>query len=48
MPTWKEELMFWGKDGCIYTAANHVDGYWGEEGSLNERSQFIRIKILPH
>jgi hypothetical protein len=40
--------MFWGKDGCIYTAANHVDGYWGEEGSLNERSQFIRIKILPH
>ncbi|WP_433901802.1 hypothetical protein [Sphingobacterium puteale] len=46
MPTWKEELMFWGKDGYIYTAANHVNGYWGEEGSLSERSQFIRIKLL--
>jgi len=46
MPTWKEELLFWGKDGHIYTAANHINGYWGEEGSLSERSQFIRIKLL--
>ncbi len=48
MPTWKPELMFWGKDGCIYTAANHVNGYWGEEGSLSDRSQFIRIKLLEY
>lgn len=48
MPTWKEELLFWGKDGHIYTAANHINGYWGEEGSLSERSQFIRIKLLEH
>ncbi|MDR2269288.1 MAG: SH3 domain-containing protein [Sphingobacterium sp.] len=46
MPSWKEELLFWGKDGHIYAAANHVDGYWGEEGALSERSQFIRIKLL--
>lgn len=46
MPSWKEELMFWGKDGYIYTAANHVNGYWGDEGRLSERSQFIRIKLL--
>jgi len=48
MPTWKEELLFWGKDGHIYTAANHINGYWGEEGALSERSQFIRIKLLEH
>lgn len=46
MPSWKEELLFWGKDGHIYAAANHVNGYWGEDGSLSERSQFIRIKLL--
>ncbi len=47
MPTWKEELIFWGKDGCIYTVANHINGYWGDEGALNEKAQFIRISILP-
>lgn len=46
MPTYKQQLIFWGKDGYIYTAANHVNGYWSEEGSLSERCQFIRIRLI--
>ena len=46
MPAGEGNLTFWGKDGNIYAAVNHVNAYWTDKGHLNERFQFIKIKVL--
>lgn len=46
MPAGEEDLTFWGRDGHIYAAVNHIDAYWTEKGFLSDRYQFLRIKVL--
>lgn len=46
MPILKKGEMFWSTDDYLYVAVNHVNAFWTNNGALNEKCQFIRIKIL--
>lgn len=46
MPTVENGEMFWSTDGHLYLTVNHVNSYWKENGHLNDKKQYIRIKIL--
>ena len=46
MPKVEPSEMFWSTDGYLYLAVNHVNSFWKADGSLNDRCQYIRIKVL--
>ena len=46
MPTVETGEMYWGIDGYLYLTVNHVNSFWTADGHLNEKCQYIRIKIL--
>jgi hypothetical protein len=46
MPTVDPGEMFWNTDGYLYLTANHVNSFWKQDGNLNDKCQYIRIKIL--
>lgn len=46
MPTVELGEMFWSIDGYLYLTVNHVNSFWKEDGNLNDKCQYIRIKIL--
>lgn len=37
--------IFWAKDGYLYLAVTHTYDFWKEDNSLNDTSQYIRIKV---
>ena len=45
MPTVDKGEMFWCTDGYLYLTVNHANSFWKEDGSLNEKCQYVRIKI---
>lgn len=46
MPTVEPGEMFWNNDGYLYLTVNHVKSFWKQDGRLNDKCQYIRIKIL--
>lgn len=46
MPTFGQGEMFWSTDGYLYLTVNHVNSFWKQDGNLNDKCQYIRIKIL--
>jgi len=46
MPTVESGEMYWSIDGYLYLTVNHVNSFWTADGHLNEKCQYIRIKIL--
>lgn len=46
MPAVELGLMFWSNDGYLYLAVNHVNSFWKEDGNINDKYQYLRIKIL--
>jgi len=46
MPTVEPRKMFWSTDGYLYLTVNHVNSFWKQDGNLNDKCQYIRIKIL--
>lgn len=42
----KPDNMFWGNDNCFYLKALHSQAYWQENGMLNNKGQYLKIKIL--
>ncbi len=46
MPTVESGEMFWSSDGYLYLTVNHVNSFWKVDGNLNDKCQYIRIKIL--
>lgn len=46
MPTGELSDMFWGADGNLYSAVSHVSAFWKTDGNLNDKFQYIRIKLL--
>ncbi|WP_437918792.1 SH3 domain-containing protein [Sphingobacterium sp. LRF_L2] len=46
MPNEQQAAMFWGADGYFYLAANHANAFWGADGKLNDKCQYMRIKIV--
>lgn len=46
MPTVEPGEIFWAADQYLYVAVNHVNAFWKEDGSLNEKCQYIRIRLL--
>lgn len=46
MPTVETGEMYWSIDGYLYLTVNHVNSFWTASGHLNEKCQYIRIKIL--
>lgn len=46
MPTIEHGEMFWSTDGYLYLTVNHVNSFWKPDGNLNDKCQYIRIKIL--
>lgn len=46
MPTMESADIFWASDGYLYLAVTHSAAYWQEDGNLNNRSQYIRIKVV--
>lgn len=46
MPTGEIGKIFWSSDSYLYLAVNHIYSFWKEDGSLNDKYQYIRIKIL--
>lgn len=46
MPTMESADIFWASDGYLYLAVTHSAAYWKEDGNLNDRSQYIRIKVV--
>ncbi|TJZ52526.1 SH3 domain-containing protein [Sphingobacterium olei] len=46
MPTVEGGAMYWGVDGYLYLTVNHVNSFWKADGNLNDKCQYMRIKIL--
>lgn len=46
MPTVNPGEMFWSSDGYLYLTVNHSNSFWTADGYLNDKCQYIRIKIL--
>lgn len=46
MPIVENGDMFWSSDGYLYLTVNHINYFWKTDGNLNEKCQYIRIKIL--
>lgn len=46
MPTIELGEMFWSTDSYLYLTVNHVNSFWKQDGNLNDKCQYIRIKIL--
>lgn len=46
MPMSEPSQMFWSTDGYLYVAVNHIQSFWNEDGNLNSKGQYIRIKII--
>lgn len=46
MPSDESTQLFWSRDGYFYAAVNHINSYWKPDGSLNDKFQYIRIKVL--
>lgn len=46
MPTVKPGEIFWSTDSFLYLTVNHVNSFWKQDGNLNDKCQYIRIKIL--
>lgn len=46
MPITDPADIFWARDGYLYLAVTHSAAYWQEDGNLNNRSQYIRIKVV--
>jgi len=46
MPTVEKGEMFWSTDGYLYLTVNHTKLFGEQSGSLNNKCQYIRIKIL--
>ncbi|HBO38735.1 MAG TPA: SH3 domain-containing protein [Pasteurellaceae bacterium] len=40
------EEIFWSTDNYLYLAVTHSSTFWKEDGHLNEKYQYIRIKVL--
>lgn len=47
MPLMEHGKMFWSNDGCLYLAVHNTKTYWTEEGFLNNKYQYIRLKLVP-
>ena len=45
MPVDEPKDIFWAKDGYLYLAVTHSAAFWKENGSLNDKHQYIRIKV---
>lgn len=45
MPVFNADEMYWSKDGYLYIAVNHINTFWKEDGNLNDKFQYIRIKL---
>lgn len=46
MPTVEPGEIFWSTDNFLYLTVNHVNSFWRQDGNLNDKCQYIRIKIL--
>ncbi len=47
MPLMEHGKMFWNKDGYLYLAVHNTKTYWREDGFLNNKYQYIRLKLIP-
>ena len=45
MPATEPEDIFWARDGYLYLAVTHSAAFWKTDGSLNDKFQYIRIKV---
>lgn len=45
MPAIEPEDIFWARDGYLYLAVTHSAAFWKADGSLNDKFQYIRIRI---
>lgn len=45
MPAIEPEDIFWARDGYFYLAVTHSAAFWKADGSLNDKFQYIRIRI---
>ena len=45
MPMEEPKDIFWARDGYLYLAVTHSAAFWKENGSFNDASQYIRIKV---
>ena len=43
---WMPQESFYSSDGWLYISVNHPKEYWSPDGEVNDKHQFIRIKIL--
>ncbi len=46
MPTVDSGEIFWSTDHFLYLTVKHVNTFWKQDGNLNDKCQYIRIKIL--
>lgn len=46
MPVMENGEIFWSTDGYLYLIVHNVKSFWKEDGQLNDKYQFIRMKIL--
>jgi hypothetical protein len=46
MNTLEDNKTFWSQDGYLYCSVNHINSYWKKDGNINNRCQYIRIKVL--
>ncbi|WP_352258968.1 hypothetical protein [Psychrobacter sp. TB55-MNA-CIBAN-0194] len=45
MPATEPEDIFWARDGYLYLAVTHSLNFWKEDGLLNDKFRYIRIKV---
>lgn len=45
MPATEPEDIFWARDGYLYLAVTHSFNFWKEDGRLNDKFRYIRIKV---
>jgi hypothetical protein len=46
MNTLEENKTFWSQDGYLYCPVNHINVYWNKDGNINNKCQYIRMKIM--
>lgn len=45
MPAVEPTDIFWARDGYLYLAVSHSAAFWTADGNLNDKRQYIRIKV---
>lgn len=47
MPLMEHGKIFWSNDGYLYLSVHNTKTYWTDDGNLNNKYQYIRLKLIP-